>query len=371
MQKNILFYLSRYPGYGGIERITTVLCNTLVEKNLYKIYIVSKNQQDKEKLISALNRNISFRTLKEIPLLSRYIQENNINTIVYQDSFDVDFQIIKKATKKSSIQKIVVVHNTPNAFELTLNCEVNGNWTVRNRLRRFKTNWDVATRTRSLFGWADKYVLLSDTYKPILKNIIGSYQKQKIVVINNPVTIDLPNEKLEKKYRTCLFLGRLHQQKGILLLMDIWKHVESRHPDWKLKIVGDGPERSFVEKFIADNGLKSICLEGFQTDVAKYYRESSIFLMTSIFEGWPLTLFEAMAYGCVPVMFDSFAAAREIVDNKKNGFLISPFDKVSFASALNDLMENHSLIENMANETRHKIELFSVERIVEQWKELF
>ena len=204
----------------------------------------------------------------------------------------------------------------------------------------------------------------------ILKNIIGSYQKNKVVVINNPVTIDLPSEKLETQNRTCLFLGRLHQQKGISLLMDIWEQIERKHPNWKLYIVGDGAERSFVEKYIVDNGLKSVYLEGFQTDVAKYYRESSVFLMTSIFEGWPLTLFEAMAYGCVPVVFDSFAAAREIIDNNKNGFLISPFDKVSFINTLNDLIENYSLIENIASEARHKIESFSVERIAELWEDI-
>ena len=369
--KNILFYLSRYPGYGGIERVTTVLCNAFIKDTSYNIYIVSKEQQDANILLGQLDKRIKFIQLNGIKSLSSLIQEKQIGTVVYQDSFGTDYSFIEQSTKNLEVKKIVVVHNTPNAFELTLNCEVDGNWTIRNKLRRLKTNLDVVKRTKSLFCWADKYVLLSDAYKPILKNIIGSYQKQKIVVINNPVTIDLPSEKLEKKYRICLFLGRLHQQKGILLLMDIWEQVERRHPDWKLKIVGDGPERCFVEKFIVDKGLRSVCLEGFQTDVARFYRESSIFLMTSIFEGWPLTLFEAMAYGCVPVMFDSFAAAREIVDNKKNGFLISPFDKVSFASALNDLMENDSLIENMANETRHKIELFSVERIVEQWKELF
>lgn len=369
--KNILFYLSRYPGYGGIERVTTVLCNAFIKDTSYNIYIVSKEQQDANILLGQLDKRIKFIQLNGIKSLSSLIQEKQIGTVVYQDSFGTDYSFIEQSTKNLEVKKIVVVHNTPNAFELTLNCEVDGNWTIRNKLRRLKTNLDVVKRTKSLFCWADKYVLLSDAYKPILKNIIGSYQKQKIVVINNPVTIDLPSEKLEKKYRICLFLGRLHQQKGILLLMDIWEQVERRHPDWKLKIVGDGPERCFVEKMIEDKGLHSVCLEGFQTDVARFYRESSIFLMTSIFEGWPLTLFEAMAYGCVPVMFDSFAAAREIVDNKKNGFLISPFDKVSFASALNDLMENDSLIENMANETRHKIELFSVERIVEQWKELF
>lgn len=369
--KNILFYLSRYPGYGGIERVTTVLCNVLIKDISYNIYIVSKEQQDANMLLGQLDKRIKFIPLSGIKSLSAFIQEQQIETVIYQDSFGTDFCFIEKSTKHLNVKKIVVMHNTPNAFEQTLKCEVNGNWTIRNKLRRFKTNWDVAKRTKSLFDWADKYVLLSDAYKPILRNIIGSYQKDKIVVINNPVTIDLPNKKLEKQDRTCLFLGRLHQQKGILLLMDIWKQVERRHPDWKLKIVGDGPERCFVEKFIADNRLNSVCLEGFQTDVAKFYRESSLFFMTSIFEGWPLTLFEAMAYGCVPVMFDSFAAAREIVDNKKNGFLISPFDKVSFVSILNDLMENHSLIENMASEARHKIDSFSVERIAEQWKEVF
>lgn len=370
MIKNILFYLSRFPGYGGIERVTTVLCDALNEERTYNIYIVSRIQQDKEKLTYCLNKNISFRTLDEIPSLSQYIQEKNINTIVYQDSFDIDFLIIKKSTKNLCIQKIAVIHNTPNAFELTLDCEVQGNWTLKNRLRKLKTKWDFAKKTKSILHWSDRLILLSENYKPILASIVGHHACHKISVINNPLTIDMPKGVNEKKHKLCLFIGRLHTQKGIHFLMEIWKEIERMNPDWHLKIVGDGPERCFIEEYINKKNIKNISLEGFKTNVSSYYNEGQIFLMTSIFEGWPLTLFEAMAYGCIPITFNSFAAAAEIIDDGLNGILIPPFDSKSYIKSLSMLIGDYDNRIKMSKAAQYKASLFSIERIKKQWIEI-
>lgn len=371
MKKNILFYLSRYPGFGGIEQCTNILCNELVNRN-YNLFIVSQVQENEKELIQLLDRRVEFKSIKEIKSLRHYIIEKKINTIIYQDSFNNDFNLIKQETKGIEIHKIVVFHNTPDAFLQTLNYTVNGKWTIKNRIRKFKTKIDFKYRSIKIIKWCDTLILLSEYYKPILKSILGlRYKESKIRIINNPLSISLPINLPQKTKNICLFVGRLHQQKGIQYLMEIWKEVESNtNNNWELKIVGDGPEKKYIEDYIKKNDLKKVQLEGFQTNVKNYYKEAPLFLMTSIFEGWPLTLFESMAYGCIPIVFNNFAAAKEIIENQKNGILIENLDKSKYTEQLNILMTNEDLRKEMSIKAYQKASLFTIDYLINNWIEI-
>lgn len=372
MKKNILFYLSRYPGFGGIEQCTNILCNELINRN-YNLYIVSQLQENEKELILLLDKKIEFKSLKEIKTLRSYIKEKKIDTIVYQDSFSNDFDLIEQETRGIKIHKIVVYHNTPDAFLQNLNYTINGKWTIKNRIRKFKTRIDFKYRSIKIIKWCDKLILLSEYYKPILKSILGSkYQESKIKIINNPLSIDLPIKPLQKTKNICLFIGRLQQQKGIQYLMNIWKEIENNKPDleWQLIIVGDGPEKKYIEDFIKKNSLNKIQLEGFQTNVSNYYKEAQLFLMTSIFEGWPLTLFESMAYGCIPIVFNSFAAAKEIIENRQNGILIETSNQSEYIKQLQFLMEHEEIRKHMSVKAYQKASLFTINHLINSWTEI-
>ena len=122
---------------------------------------------------------------------------------------------------------------------------------------------------------------------------------------------------MNEKENTVLFVGRIdNRSKKIFTLLDIWENIDI--DDWKLVIVGDGPDKKEVEK--KANKIKNIEMVGFKVP-DEYYKKASIFCMTSIFEGFPMSLTEAMQNGCVPIIFGSFPAAYDIIKDQERSSL--------------------------------------------------
>ena len=100
-------------------------------------------------------------------------------------------------------------------------------------------------------------------------------------------------------------IGRLTYQKGFDRLIDAWTIVNRRHPDWKLDIFGEGIRREALNKQIRNNGLeKSVTIHPFTKNIAQEYLNSSIFALSSNYEGFVLVLLEAMGCGLPCVAFD-------------------------------------------------------------------
>ena len=135
-------------------------------------------------------------------------------------------------------------------------------------------------------------------------------------------------------------------------------------------MVGDGEQRKEIETYIYTNQLKRIQLEGFKKEVAPYYQKASIFLMTSIFEGFPLTLPEAMGNGTVPIAFNSFAAIPDIITPDIDGILIPPFDEKLFTVRLISLMKDTNERKRLAENALKKAQNFSQPTIWTKWDKL-
>ena len=117
-------------------------------------------------------------------------------------------------------------------------------------------------------------------------------------------------------------------------------------------------------------GIPNIRFEGFQNPLP-YQLESSIFCLTSSYEGWPMVLTEAMQCGTVPIAFNSFASVTDIIDNGRNGILIEPFSIKEYEKELRRLMDNPALIKQMSEYAQQDIEKYSVKNIVDKWEKLF
>ena len=220
-----------------------------------------------------------------------------------------------------------------------------------------------------MLSLADKYVLLSKKFIPLLKNTFNIDASEKTVAIENPITIEGIHEYPKEK--TCIFIGRLASQKGLDKLIKIWANIESKYPKWKLQIVGDGPLREKVERDIAKYKLKKVEIVGFTINVVKHLKKASILCMTSIFEGWGLVLMEAMACGVVPIAFNSFIAAKEIIDHEINGFLIPPFNINEYCIQLSKLIEDENNRHNIAFNAYRSSSRFSIEKVTNKWETLF
>jgi glycosyltransferase involved in cell wall biosynthesis len=158
-------------------------------------------------------------------------------------------------------------------------------------------------------------------------------------------------------------------------LLRIWKSIEDKIPDWKLIISGDGQDRDFLHNEAQRLELKRCEFIGTQTDMQSWYDRASIVCLTSKTEGWPLSMTEAQASGCICIAFGCTAGVANILspsDDGTCGFLVTPYDEKEYADTLLS-------ITGMSHEDTKKIRLNAVEKrlkylpeiIAEKWRLLF
>ena len=139
-----------------------------------------------------------------------------------------------------------------------------------------------------------------------------------------------------------LTVGRMASVKGMPVLLDAIKQLQATHPDIKLTVVGDGPERKDFERRAGELGIADrVDFVGYQSQsqVRERLSETDVFVLPSFAEGVPVVLMEAMAAG-VPVVTTRIAGVAELVDDGTSGRLVPPGDKNSLADAINDLLND-------------------------------
>lgn len=190
----------------------------------------------------------------------------------------------------------------------------------------------------------------------------------KTIVIPNVVNIqrerisDLNNKRV-------VFAGRLVEQKGISFLLKIWERVHSLYPDWQLDIYGEGRlrDKTTDEQFLKLN----IHVYGPTSCILDKFCESSIFVLTSVYEPFGLVLPEAMSCGLPVVSFDCDYGPRKIISNGVDGFLVPVGDTDKFAERVCQLIEDPQFRQKMGSAGIRSSQRYSPDNIMPQWISLF
>ena len=168
-----------------------------------------------------------------------------------------------------------------------------------------------------------------------------------------------------------LAAGRLTRQKGFDWLIPAWAEVEAKHPDWKLRICGEGNWRERLEAQIAELGLQNIEMPGSCPDMADQMSSASIYALSSRFEGFPLILCEAMSKGMAPVVFDCPTGPAEMIRDGENGLIVPLGDVDGFAAALLRMIEDDELRHRCGPAAAETGRNFKMDAIGPMWDELF
>lgn len=204
-----------------------------------------------------------------------------------------------------------------------------------------------------------------------VENYRKKYSAKNVVCIHNPLTIDY-SEKSALTEKSVLTIGRIANQKGYDYLIEAWNIVENRNNGWKLRIIGQGKLLPQLLEQIKHYGLEeSIELIPASDNIVEQYKQASIYVMSSRYEGLPLVLIEAMAMGLPIVSFDCETGPREIVIDNVTGKLIPVFDVNKLAIELDVLMSNDSLRKSYSMNAIKKIGKFEINQVVDQWEQLF
>lgn len=171
--------------------------------------------------------------------------------------------------------------------------------------------------------------------------------------------------------RVVLSVGRLSGQKGFDLLLQAWALTSCRKDGWELHIVGDGEEREAISGLIASMGDGSnVTLYPPTSDIGAHYRNASIYVMASRFEGMPLVLIEAMAHGLPAVSFDCPTGPAEIIRDGASGLLVAPGDVKALAGAIDRLASSPATLHEMSATALGDSLSYSPGRFFSSWREL-
>lgn len=385
---NILFLMKVYD-VGGIEIVAATLASSFVRHG-HHVVIATFGLPD-ALTVARTDGRVKIYSLgdyvcsaKNVATLRNILLDNHIQVVINQWGLPlVPCKTLNKAKEGLDIKTIAVYHNQIDTNARIKDVEIALD-SCHNPLKRCllevkKAAFKLVT-SRSMayvYRHTDLYQVLSSSYVPLFSKFTGIKHPDHLMVQTNPVTLDSSDfvYSFPKKQKEIIYLGRIdYNQKRVYRVIDTWARLEKKFPDWKLTIVGDGVERKNVEKLVADYDLKRVSFEGFQQP-KPYYVRASILLLTSEYEGFPLVLAECMSFGVIPVVYDSYSAVRDIIDDGKDGVVI-PYEKNGYdadkaAGMLAQIIQNDSLREMMAHAAIEKSKVYSVERIYQEWMRTF
>lgn len=172
--------------------------------------------------------------------------------------------------------------------------------------------------------------------------------------------------------KTFLAVGRLNYQKGFDMLINIAKNIKKELPDWKIEIYGDGEDKTKLLEQIENNHLQDyVFIKSPTTNIVDVYTNSSIYLLSSRFEGFPMVLLENQACGVPTISFNCPEGPSEIIENGINGYLIDMFDLDDFAQKAIYVAKNESLWNSMSQQSIIHSKKYIPENIYLLWDELF
>ena len=212
----------------------------------------------------------------------------------------------------------------------------------------------------------DRYVLL--TYEDMgyrrneIKNAVVipnsiSYDKSKVASLDNKVVIGV---------------GRLSYQKGFERLIEAWRIVEKSNPEWSLHIYGNGEDKENLQALINKYELNN-CIIIFPPtqDIEDRLLNSSIYVLSSRFEGLPMVLLEAMSLGLPIVSFDCKTGPKDLIKDGYNGYLVPEGNIEILADRILHLIQNENLRKTIGQNAKKEAAKYSHEIIVSQWESLF
>ena len=343
----IVYVIEKMSGIGGMERIITDKMNYLVRHTSHEVVMLLL-WHDEKPLAYPLDEKVKVIRLN-VPL-----------------QFSIFSSFLGLLSFRKTIRKI-----NPDITVYT---------------------WVMGAFLAAFSGWKGKCIYEAHRARPTMKHqrIISLMEKRvdAVVVLTQQDVNDYHNANrvvlipnftslhVEKpsdcSVKRCISIGRLIDVKDFSRLLDIWKMVNDKYPDWHLDIVGEGEERErLIQKTERLHLSSSVTLHKATKDVAPYYVNSSIYLMTSRFEGLPMVLIEAQTCGLPIVSLDCNYGPRHIIENNVSGKLIPYNDDKAMADAICELIENQDKRQEMGRAALKASQNYKPENIMNKWLELF
>lgn len=361
---------------GGMERVLTTKANYLAEKLGYYVSIIltddkgSKPYFPLSEKIDVIQLDVNIDSLWQYPVWKRlYLYHKRMKE--YKKKLGQCLKRLRPDITISLLRREINFLNGINDGSAKVGEIHFGRYKYRETNFAFMPNFVNQWITNRWMAQLDKSVERLERFV-VLTYEDATYWKgmKNLTVIPNPITI-IQGQHTNGQSKQVIAVGRYTNQKGFDLLISAWKTVNKKHPDWMLNIYGGG-NRDAYQKQIDELGLTNVIkCSGPVSNIAEKYQESSIFVLSSRFEGLPLVLMEAMSVGLPPVAFTCPCGPRDIIHDGEDGILCENGNIEKLAEGICKLIENEQLRQEMGQEAAQNIQRYTIDNIMKQWDELF
>lgn len=330
-----ILHLISSSGFFGAERVMIVLSKALLEQehevvvgcicNKYNPHIETVEEAKKAGIPTKVFDSRYQFDPKTIRVIKRYIIENNID-IVHSHGYKSNLYALLSATK--NIGRVATNHNwLTSSLRLKVYCYLDRLW-----IKRF-----------------DSIVAVSKEIQTIMVN--KGVPKKKIRVIDNGIDLERfrnIEDNCKKEFdilenRTVLgIIGNLSNEKGHKYLIDAVEMLEKTHKEILVLVVGDGRLKEQLKNYVQKIGLnKNFIFTGIRKDIPQLLNTIDIFLITSVKEGLPMVLLEAMA-AHKTIVATRVGAIPKVITDKVNGMLVPPRKPEEISKAINELIKDNN-----------------------------
>lgn len=350
---------------GGAERVVSILANHFSTNN--EVYIITITNKE---ILYDLNSNINIISLTN----NKSIKNGNklLKKILMIPKIFKRTKELKKVNKKYNFD--IIISFLPEASFITMLSKPKSKVIISDRndpkIEYSSKIYNIIMR--SLYPKADAYVFQTEDAKKYFEDIID-FSSKKYEVILNPVDerfICNPYKGIREK--KIVSVGRLSEQKNFDLLIDAFNIANKEIEDYRLHIYGEGLKRDELQEKITRLGLENkVKLLGVVDDVKSKIYTSSLFVMSSNYEGMPNALIEAMALG-VPVISTNCPCGgpKTLIKNNENGILVDVKNKEQLACNIVKVLKDKELREKIGNNASKITELVNPKIINMRWEEL-
>lgn len=372
VENNKISFLMLHMGYGGIETSTINTANSLV--NNYDIEIMSFYKLNKEQA-DKLNKKIKIK----------YLYNGSPNKEEFMTAFHNHnfIKIIKEGIKSADIlikKKLLVI-------KYIINCDskyiVSTRYDFSILLSKYGNNYSIKiAQEHHYHNNNQKYInILKNKYRNIdylfalTKTLEEDYKKilseknnhTKVVLVPN-MLYELPSKESKLKDKNIITVSRLDVGKKNDDIIRVFSKLKEK--DWKLYIIGDGNEFNSLKKLIEELKLTDrVILTGYKNkeEIEKYMLKSSLFLMTSVSEGLPMVLLEAMSYGIPCIAYETASGTNDIIKNNINGYIVKDRNEKEYIDKIEKVIKNEGLRSKLGKEAKNTANNFSKEKITNIW----
>ncbi len=358
----LVYIVNHISGPGGLERVLSLKANYLEKHFGYEIHFITLNEKNIDPFYQ-FSKGHTFHSISVSGNTIKYLRSYIRGIKLKINEIKPDVISVCDDGLKGLLAPWLLGKPCPIIYERHISKSVEVSSDDYSFITRIKKSLKFRLMNLGTGGF-DRFVLLTEGNKK-------EWKGNNIQIIPNPLSF-YPNEQSNLSNKTVLAVGKHSFQKGYDRLLKSWKTVSEKHPNWKLEIYGSIYEDVGLDKLANNLGISSsVSFHNPTKNIAEKYKEASIYVMSSRFEGFGMVLTEAMAYGVPCISFDCPHGPADIISNNEDGILVENNNVESFSEALSYLIENKSKRIEMGSNARKNVQRYAIEKIAKQWDDLF